>query len=130
MEMCYDGTLVMPSRYVVMDNDEMTYVEGGAIRRIARFDAIQCNRMAALVCIFGGLITVVAGIATVISAVATIASCGTSAAIIAICAGITAAAAGITASISGYLWYASTYKGLDVNYNTSTRGISIKVRKK
>lgn len=29
MEICYDGTLVMPSSYVVMHEDEMTYVEGG-----------------------------------------------------------------------------------------------------
>ena len=29
MEMCYDGTLVMPSIYAVMDEEEMTYVEGG-----------------------------------------------------------------------------------------------------
>ena len=29
MEMCYDGTLVMPSSYAVMSEDEMTYVEGG-----------------------------------------------------------------------------------------------------
>ena len=29
MEMCYDGALVMPSSYAVMDEDEMTYVEGG-----------------------------------------------------------------------------------------------------
>lgn len=29
MEMCYDGALVMPSRYAVMDSDEMTYIEGG-----------------------------------------------------------------------------------------------------
>ena len=29
MEMCYDGTLVMPSSYAVMDEEEMTYVEGG-----------------------------------------------------------------------------------------------------
>lgn len=29
MEMCYDGTLVMPSNYAVMSEDEMTYVEGG-----------------------------------------------------------------------------------------------------
>lgn len=29
MEMCYDGALVMPSSYAVMDSDEMTYVEGG-----------------------------------------------------------------------------------------------------
>lgn len=29
MEICYDGTLVMPSSYAVMDEEEMTYVEGG-----------------------------------------------------------------------------------------------------
>ena len=29
MDMCYDGTLVMPSSYAVMDEDEMSYVEGG-----------------------------------------------------------------------------------------------------
>ncbi|MCI9370376.1 MAG: hypothetical protein HFH65_08685 [Lachnospiraceae bacterium] len=29
MEMCYDGTLVMPSSYIAMDEEEMTYVEGG-----------------------------------------------------------------------------------------------------
>ena len=29
MEMCYEGTLVMPSNYVVMDSEEMSYVDGG-----------------------------------------------------------------------------------------------------
>ena len=29
MDMCYDGTLVMPSSYAVMEEDEMSYVEGG-----------------------------------------------------------------------------------------------------
>ena len=29
MVMCYDGALVMPSNYAVMDSEEMTYVEGG-----------------------------------------------------------------------------------------------------
>ncbi len=29
MDMCYDGTLVMPSSYAVMEEDEMNYVEGG-----------------------------------------------------------------------------------------------------
>ena len=29
MNMCYDGTLVMPSSYAMMDEDEMSYVEGG-----------------------------------------------------------------------------------------------------
>ena len=27
--MCYDGALVMPSSYAVMNEEEMTYVEGG-----------------------------------------------------------------------------------------------------
>lgn len=31
MEMCYDGALVMPSSYAVMDEEEMTYVEGGSV---------------------------------------------------------------------------------------------------
>ena len=29
MEMYYDGALVMPSSYALMDEDEMSYVEGG-----------------------------------------------------------------------------------------------------
>ncbi len=29
MDMCYNGTLVLPSSYAVMSEDEMTYVEGG-----------------------------------------------------------------------------------------------------
>ncbi|SEQ38341.1 hypothetical protein SAMN02910289_01902 [Lachnospiraceae bacterium RM5] len=29
MEMCYDGTLVMPSNYVFMSEDEMMYLDGG-----------------------------------------------------------------------------------------------------
>lgn len=36
MEMCYDGTLVMPSSYAVMSEDEMTYVEGGGTVTINR----------------------------------------------------------------------------------------------
>lgn len=30
MKMCYNGTLVMPSGYVTVSEDEMTYVDGGA----------------------------------------------------------------------------------------------------
>lgn len=29
MDMYYDGALVMPSNYAVMNEEEMTYVEGG-----------------------------------------------------------------------------------------------------
>lgn len=35
MDMCYDGTLVMPSSYAVMDEDEMSYVEGGSAKEWA-----------------------------------------------------------------------------------------------
>lgn len=31
MEMCYNGALVMPSNYAVMDEEEMIYVEGGGL---------------------------------------------------------------------------------------------------
>ena len=31
MDMSYDGTLVMPSSYALMDEEEMMYVEGGKI---------------------------------------------------------------------------------------------------
>lgn len=34
MVMCYDGALVMPSSYAVMNEDEMTYVEGGKAFKI------------------------------------------------------------------------------------------------
>lgn len=33
MEMCYDGTLVMPSSYAVMDEMEMEEVIGGGIKK-------------------------------------------------------------------------------------------------
>lgn len=29
MKMCYDGALAMPSSYVVINEEEMTYLEGG-----------------------------------------------------------------------------------------------------
>lgn len=31
MELCYDGALVLPSSYAVMDEEEMTYTEGGEV---------------------------------------------------------------------------------------------------
>ena len=41
MEMCYDGTLVMPSSYAVMDEEEMTYVEGGASKFVSKSNCID-----------------------------------------------------------------------------------------
>ena len=34
MDMCYDGTLVLPSSYAVMDEEEMIYLEGGGTVRV------------------------------------------------------------------------------------------------
>lgn len=31
MDMCYDGALVLPSSYAVMNENEMSYTEGGAV---------------------------------------------------------------------------------------------------
>ena len=36
MEMCYDGALVMPSSYAMMDEEEMMYVEGGHFQRLIK----------------------------------------------------------------------------------------------
>ena len=33
MDMCYDGALVLPSSYAVMDEEEMCYTEGGYVSR-------------------------------------------------------------------------------------------------
>lgn len=44
MEMCYDGALVMPKNYVVMNEEEMTYVEGGIT--IEAVCAIICTTIA------------------------------------------------------------------------------------
>ena len=36
MVMAYDGALVMPSSYAVMEQEEMTYVEGGAEKTMTK----------------------------------------------------------------------------------------------
>lgn len=50
MVMTYDGALVMPSSYAVMNEEEMTYVEGGAPDPIyvhkGLLDKVNCNRIA------------------------------------------------------------------------------------
>lgn len=51
MEMCYNDALVMPSNYVVMDSNEMEYVDGGASWSGKRF-----------VRNLAGFVTIVAGV--------------------------------------------------------------------
>lgn len=42
MKMCYDGVLVMPTQFIKMSNDEMTYLEGGSTASEAKaiFDLV------------------------------------------------------------------------------------------
>lgn len=46
MEMCYNGALVMPSNYAIMDEEEMIYVEGG----------ISCKKLGKII---DGAITII-----------------------------------------------------------------------
>lgn len=49
MEMCYDGALVMPSNYAVMDEREMEYLEGGVSLPMTRsyLDKNTCKSVGA-----------------------------------------------------------------------------------
>lgn len=69
MEMCYDGALVMPINYAVMDEEEMTYVEGGGTFSITLKKDTICWAIAAisgvatkaaLKAIFAGMMTGIA----------------------------------------------------------------------
>lgn len=34
MDMCYDGALVLPSSYAIMEQEEMTYFDGGTAKHL------------------------------------------------------------------------------------------------
>ena len=99
MDMCYDGALVMPSSYVVMDEEEMTYVEGGGIK--IRVNSTWCNRFAAL-------LTAGAGLCAVGGAICSIATGGLS-----LAAGL-ALAGGLLTIASGLFWFASTFSVIEL----------------
>lgn len=62
MDMCYDGALIMPSSYAMMNEEEMTYVDGGWVEKsysgfggwIAASTLVACG---ATVSAFTGFIT-------------------------------------------------------------------------
>ena len=73
MDMCYDGTLVMPSNCVVMDEEEMTYVDGGQIVSGAGGWAVAasfgvCAAFMTAVTAFFGTATALAFMVTVVGA--------------------------------------------------------------
>ena len=65
MEMCYDGALVMPSSYAVMDKEEMTYLEGGKFYGV-NLTAKQCGDVATTLGVLGLSFTVTSLLAGVI----------------------------------------------------------------
>ena len=62
MEMCYNGELVMPKNYAVVNEEEMSYVDGGAT-----YSASQCRDFVAALGLCSGqaLMAVAAGAAVV-----------------------------------------------------------------
>ena len=65
MEMCYDGALVMPSSYAVMNEEEMSYVEGGfSVSKSVFSYIVNAAVMAGCVALGGGIS--VAGLRTVL----------------------------------------------------------------
>lgn len=104
MEMCYDGALVMPSSYALMDEEEMTYVEGGlsysktSTGYKVTLSTRNCGDLAALAA--GGSIT----FATV-SAVLGLTGVGIPGAI------ACAVLAGVAGLGSAYMWLCSNHRG-------------------
>lgn len=63
MDMCYDGTLVMPSSYTVMDEDEMSYVDGGSVSRSVNWISIPIDAVCTVIGLNASAIMGCAGVA-------------------------------------------------------------------
>lgn len=71
MEMCYDGALVMPSNYVMMNEEEMTYLEGGKFYGVD-LTAKECEDFATTLGALGLSFTVTALVGGVIGLIPTL----------------------------------------------------------
>lgn len=58
MDMCYDGTLVMPSSYAMMEEDEMSYVEGGGAAQSVAYYAVEMGVNMIINSVLGGAGTI------------------------------------------------------------------------
>ena len=54
MEMTYDGALVMPKNFVAVDEDEMTYVDGGGLYQKGVYYAVEFAANVAFNAALGG----------------------------------------------------------------------------
>lgn len=101
MEMCYDGALVMPQNYALLNEEEMTYVEGGGTFSVEIGD--NSFVMTALASISGTLTTakVTAVLGSVGVAIATAIELGTAGTGTLIAGAFILAWGGIVSSIAG-----------------------------
>ena len=119
MEMCYDGTLVMPDNYAVVSEDEMTYVDGGMFiipsnsastttttKVSVTLSASQCNELATIMSIGGGVASAASVAATFVS---TLVGGPVAGAIVGTLAGFTSAELTV---LSGFLWLGSANNGM------------------
>ena len=98
MDMCYDGALVLPSSYAVMNEEEMTYMEGGI--KVSKyssgklfdtyrvhFTAAECSKIALAYGVISGVASIIGALTGPIGAIA---------------GGVTAGACGIAAAVWSY----------------------------
>ena len=98
MDMCYDGALVLPSSYAVMNEEEMTYMEGGiSVSKYSsgklfdtyrvHFTAAECSKIALAYGVISGVASIIGALTGPIGAIA---------------GGVTAGACGIAAAVWSY----------------------------
>lgn len=98
MDMCYDGALVLPSSYAVMNEEEMTYMEGGiSVSRYSsgklfdiyrvHFTAGDCSKIALAYEVASGVAALIGVLTGTIGKIA---------------GGVTAATCGIVAAVWNY----------------------------
>lgn len=122
MDICYDGALVMPSSYAMMEEKEMSYVEGGVsvslYSRSRDFNIYKVhyssNECSTIAFIYG----VIAGVSGIIGAL--------TGPIGALAGGITAGCCTINAAVWGY---AASLGGLNVYVPLLSSGSYYKKRK-
>lgn len=129
MEMCYDGTLVMPSSFAIMNEEEMTYTEGGA--RVTVGIQIKSNSfIIGLLGAIGGTLTTAkatAALATATGAIITAIELGTAGAGTLYAGAFILAAGAFIPTIAGF---AVTYGINSLKGKTFKTSVNIKAVKK
>lgn len=115
--MCYDGALVMPNNYAVVNEEEMTYVDGGA----TYFSPDDCNRLAAAC---SGASIIAGGVASVLGLIAILCPDLLAKSTAALLTGSAAILQFGFGMYSAFFWYASARGG--VTFSLSSKPIEFK----